>query len=65
MIALFALMGVQLPEAVLLILSFLQEVYILLPVIDSIAIMRNPEMRKAIKMLKNILKRGSTNTNLN
>ncbi len=51
----FAPLGVQPPEAFLVVLSLLQEVYILLPVINSIAIMRNPEMRKAIKMLK---KRG-------
>ncbi len=61
----FVPLGVQPPEALLVVLSLLQEVYILLPVIDSIAIMRNPEMRKAIKMLKNILKRGITRTNLN
>ncbi len=53
----FAPLGVQPPEALLVVLSLLQEVYILLPVIDSIAIMRNPEMRKAIKML---MKRGIT-----
>ncbi len=53
-------LGVQPPEALLLVLSLLQLLYILLPVMDSIAIMRNPEMRKAIKMLKVKLKRCST-----
>ncbi len=61
-ILLLAPLGIQPPETLILVLSLLQEVYILLPIIDSIAIMRNPDMRKAIKMLKNI---GSTDTNLN
>ncbi len=48
-------LGVQPPEALLLILSLLQELYTLLPVVNSIAIMRNPEMRCAIKILKSKL----------
>ncbi len=56
----FLPLGVQPPEALLLVLSLLQQLYILLPIMDSIAIMRNPEMRKAIKMLKVKLKRCST-----
>ncbi len=45
----FAPLGVQPPEALLLVLSLLQEVYILLPIMDSIAIMRNPEREKPLK----------------
>ena len=56
----FAPLGIQPPEALLLVLSLLEQLYALLPVMDSIAILRNPEMRKAIKILKNKLKRCST-----
>ncbi len=56
----FAPLGIQPPEALLLVLSLLQQLRTLLPVMDSIALMRNPEMRKAIKMLKNKLKGCST-----
>ncbi len=52
-------LGVQPPEALLLVSLLLQDLYALLPIMDSIAIMRNPEMRKAIQILKNKLKRGS------
>ncbi len=48
----FTPLGVQPPEALLLVLSLLQQLYALLPVVDSIAIMRNPEMRKGLIMLK-------------
>ncbi len=53
-------LGVHPPEALLLVLSSLHQLYTLLPVIDSIVIMRNPDMRKAITMLRNNLKRCST-----
>ena len=53
-------LGVHPSEALLLVLSSLQQLYALLPIMDSIAIMRNPEMRKAITMLRNNLKRCST-----
>ena len=53
-------LGVHPPEALLLVLSLLEQLYTLLPIIDSIAIMRNPDMRKAITMLRNNLKRCST-----
>ena len=53
-------LGIQPPKALLLVLSLMQQLYSLLPVIDSIAILRNPEMRKAIKMLRNKLKGCST-----
>ena len=59
----FAPFEVQPPEALLLVLYVLQQVYILLPIMDSIVILRNPEMRKAIKTLKDKLKRGIANTN--
>ncbi len=61
----FAPLGVQPPEALLLVLSLLQELYTLLPVMDSIAIMRNPEMRKAINILKNKLTNQRWNINSN
>ncbi len=48
----FTPLGVQPPEALLLILFLLEQLYSLLPIIDSIAILRNPEMRKATKMLR-------------
>lgn len=48
------------PEAMLLISFLLQELYALLPIMDSIAILRNHEMRKAIKTLKNRLKNRQT-----
>ncbi|XP_064389698.1 alpha-1A adrenergic receptor-like [Halichondria panicea] len=51
----FTPLGVRPPEALLLILFLLEQLYSLLPVIDSIAILRNPEMRKATKMLQNKL----------
>ena len=51
----FLPLGIKPPEALLLILSLLQQLYTLLPVMDSIAIMRNPDMRKAINILKNKL----------
>ncbi len=53
-------LGVHPPEALLLVLSSLQQLYALLPIMDSIAIMRNPEMRKAITMLRNNLRTCST-----
>ncbi len=56
----FAPLGVHPPKALLLVLSLLEQLYALLPVMDSIAILRNPEMRKAIKILMNKLKRCST-----
>ncbi len=56
----FAPLGIQSPEALLLVLALLQQLYTLLPIMDSITIMRNPEIRKAIKMLKNKLKGCST-----
>ncbi len=40
------------PEALILISFILQELHSLLPIVDSIVILRNPEMRKAIKMFK-------------
>lgn len=44
-------LGVKAPEALLLVSFLLQELYALLPIINSIGILRNPEMRKALKML--------------
>ncbi len=51
----FAPLEVQPPEALLLVLYLLQQLYTLLPIMDSIAIIRNAEMKKAIKLLKNKL----------
>ena len=62
----FAPLGVQPPEALLLVLSLLQQLYALLPIMDSIAIIRNAEMKKALKILKNKLtnhREGNTRTN--
>ncbi len=53
-------LGVNQSEAWLLVSFLLQQLYALLPIMDSIAIMRNPEMRKAITMLRNNLKRCCT-----
>ncbi len=62
----FAPLGAQPSEVFLIVLSLLQELRTLLPVIDSIAILRNPDMRKAINILKNKLtnqRRGNIRTN--
>ncbi len=45
-------LGAHPPEALLVVLSLFQELRTLLSVMDSIIILRNPEMRKAIKKIK-------------
>ena len=60
-----ASLGVHPPEALLLVSYLLQAMYGLLPVIDSIAILRNHEMRNAIILFKNKLKERVMGTNLN
>ena len=47
------ILGVSPIEALVLISFILQELYSLLPIVDSIVILRNPATRKAIQMLKN------------
>ncbi len=59
-------LGVHPPEALLVVLSLFQELRTLLPIMDSIVILRNPEMRKAINILKKKLtnrRRGNIITN--
>ncbi len=46
-------LGVRPSEWLLLVSFSLQELYSLLPITDSIIVLRNPEMRRAINMLKN------------
>ena len=48
-------LGVRPPTAMILISFSLEQLYVLLPIMDSIVILRNPGMRQAIKMLKNML----------
>ncbi len=45
-------LGVQPPEVLLVITYILQMLYLILPITDSIAIMRNPEVRKALQIIK-------------